>query len=244
MSNNKLKKYLKRKLPVTEGEKQLTPCILTDSKGRYLRELCNSDIEREIVWWDYSGRTTSKGYSWLVDNLDRQITRLGNVHVYIWLGTCDLTTYDHSFISPSSESDTTIKSICDIYRQIIQLIRDRPNCRLTFLEIPVYSIVEWNKYKRHDKPNSFKKQDDLLIGQVIALNEKIRGLNSELSSRAASPIFSTDISHIQTNSRSHKTTIRDNYNFSLYKDGIHPTEVLAKVWLKKITQVVQSDCWE
>lgn len=85
-------------MPVTEGEKQLT-----DSKGRYLRELYNSDIEREIIWWDYSGRTTSKGYSWLVDNLDRQITHLGNVHVYIWLGTCDLTTYDHSFISLSSE---------------------------------------------------------------------------------------------------------------------------------------------
>ena len=100
-------------MPVTEGEKQLTPCILTDSKGRYLRELYNSDIEREIIWWDYSGRTTSKGYSWLVDNLDRQITHLGNVHVYIWLGTCDLTTYDHSFISLSSESDTMIKSICD-----------------------------------------------------------------------------------------------------------------------------------
>jgi hypothetical protein len=55
----------------------------TDSKGRYLRELYNSDIEREIIWWDYSGRTTSKGYSWLVDNLDRQITHLDNVHVYI-----------------------------------------------------------------------------------------------------------------------------------------------------------------
>jgi hypothetical protein len=131
-----------------------------------------------------------------------------------------------------------------MYRQIIQLIRDRPNCRLILLEIPVYSIVEWNKYKRHDKPNSFKKQDDLLIGQVIALNEKIRWLNSELNSRTASPIFSTDISHIRANSRSQKTTIRDNYNFSLYKDGINPSEVLAKVWLKKITQVIQSDCWE
>jgi hypothetical protein len=71
MANNKLRKYLKRKLPVTEGEQQLTPCILTDSKGRYLRELCNANKEREIIWWEYSGRTTSKGYSWLVDNLDR-----------------------------------------------------------------------------------------------------------------------------------------------------------------------------
>jgi hypothetical protein len=112
MANNKLRKYLK-KMPVTEGEKQLTPCILTDSKGRYLRELCNFDKEREIIWWEYSDRTTSKGYSWLVDNLDRQITCVGNVHVYIWLGTCDLTTYDHSFISLSSEF------ICDVSRQII-----------------------------------------------------------------------------------------------------------------------------
>jgi hypothetical protein len=41
----------------------------------------------------------------------------------------------------------------------------------------------------------------------------------------------------------HRTgTVKTQYNFNLYADGIHPDNLLAKTWLKKITGQIQLNC--
>ena len=106
----------------------------------------------------------------------------------------------------------------------------------------MFSIYEWNKYNGCPELCPYKKQDDQLIENLYQLNTQIRDLNQTLNT--VSPVFSVDISHNQSkNSKSKKTTPRDQYNFLLYRDGIHPPEQLAKVWLKKVALQIQDDCW-
>ena len=245
MSNNKLKKYLKRKLPDISGNKHCTPIIISDSKGNYLHDFVQTEIELELRWYCVKGRTAEQGYIWLQQNIDQLITRLQSIHIYIWLGTCDLTKYFHPFVSLSSCDDSKLQSVISVFHKYAELVKSKPECHITFLEIPTYSIYEWNKYRNHPNPAQFKKEDDQLITQVNKLNELIRDLNTEINTSQPSPVFSHDIFHNQEKTSKSKTyTIRQSYNFTLYKDGIHPSENLAKVWLKKIALTVQKDCWE
>jgi lysophospholipase L1-like esterase len=59
-----------------------------------------------------------------------------------------------------------------------------------------------------------------------------------------SPNFANDISNLHEKTfKSKKITLRDNYQFDMYFDGIHPTTDLARVWLKKIALQIQKDRW-
>ncbi|CAC5378193.1 unnamed protein product [Mytilus coruscus] len=242
MSEGKLKKYLKRPLPPIIGNKILTPVILTDSKGFGLWDQVSTQVELEIRWWCKSSRTSQKGFTWLQQNIAQNIERIGNIHLYVWLGTCDLTTYDSKFISITSEQNI-IQQITDIYQQIVEFLKSYPGCKITFLEIPPYSIIDFNSYKKHDNPSSFKNQDEQLLKNVQELNNNIRYINSTLDT--SSPNFAKDINHHhqEKTSKSKKLTLRDNYMFKLYRDGIHPKPTLSKVWLKKLATQIQRQCW-
>jgi len=65
MTERKLRKYLSKPLLPLEGHKILTPIILTDSKARYLKDICTSQIEPKIIWRYKSGQSTKEGYNWL-----------------------------------------------------------------------------------------------------------------------------------------------------------------------------------
>jgi hypothetical protein len=124
---------------------------------------------------------------------------------------------------------------------IITLIQGYPVCKVTFLEIPVYSIYLWNKAKEHPDPRSFISKDNTLISHILDANHKIRALNNSLSVR--SPGFNNDVYHpITCHTKNKHKRARDLYNFNLYL-GIHPKELLAKVWLRKIIQRIRIDCW-
>ena len=242
MSERKLQKYLKRSLPPVIGNKTLTPIVLTDSKGRYLHDFCHTEVELEIRWRYKSGRTSHEGLKWLRDNLNSEIGRLDNIHLYIWLGTCDLTNYNGQFISLSTD-EGIIPYIIAQYQEIINLFKQYPACKITFFEIPPYSIIDFNKTRGHQNPSSYKKDEELLLQKVDELNNHIRYINSTLNT--FSPNLSVDLSqhHQSKTSKQHKLTLRDNYMFQLYKDGIHPLPTLAKVWLRKIALHIQKDCW-
>jgi hypothetical protein len=88
----------------------------------------------------------------------------------------------------------------------------------------------------------FKSEDDILLKQIQELNQHIYYINSTLGTRT--PNFSTDIQHrINTSNKNSKKKARNQYNFQLYKDGIHPTANLAKVWLRKLSYQIKIDCW-
>ena len=99
------------------------------------------------------------------------------------------------------------------YNKIINLVQQYENSKVTILETPVYSIYHWNCHRKHKSPDEFKDQDSTLADQVIRLNTKVKELNDRINITPAT---------------------RTQYNINLYAAGVHPDNLLAKTWLKKI----------
>ena len=242
MTDHKLLKYLNKPFVPPVGNKQLTPVVISDSKGLCLRRASTTPFELQIKWWSVKGRTSEQALNWLRENLAVKVGHLDNISAYIWLGTCDLTAYKDGFVSLKSETEETIQTVTSNFQQIVELFKEYPGCKLTFLETPIYSIYEWNVHRGHPEPLIYKQQDNDLIQQIQQVNAEIKNINQTLGSRT--PKFTDDIRH-PTNSKSkndHRKP-RDQYNFKLYKDGIHPDRNLARVWLRKISNQVKNDCW-
>jgi hypothetical protein len=92
---------------------------------------------------------------------------------------------------------------------------------------------------------------DKIIGVIVwvpvgfwngPLNEYIRHLNSR--TEKISPNFSQDLSHKKSNKSKNKHSLtRDNYNFQLYRDGVHPHPELARTWMRKLAVKIRDECW-
>lgn len=243
MTEYKLLKYLSKPfdIPII-GERKLTPVIFSDSKGRYLERSVATPFEQQFKWWCEKSRTSTKGLTWLRDNLDEKIGRLHKIHAYIWVGTCDLTVYNRGYISLRSDTHESIDILLSNLHKIVELFQIYPDSKLSFLEIPIYSIYEWNNYQKHPDVNQFLAQDELLIDQIHRANIQIKDINILLNSRA--PSLNADIKHSTgKNSKNHHKRERDQYNWTLYKDGIHPKVNLSKVWLRKLATQIKGDCW-
>ena len=99
---------------------------------------------------------------------------------------------------------------------------DYTQVKLVFLEVPIYSLKNWNEHCKHKDPSTFKDQDQQLQAQIITIHvdKEIRKLNVDLSTK--SPDFSV---FLKASCR-HRTRSRHDtwyyYNFDLYIDGIHP----------------------
>ena len=245
MSNSKLVKFLNNTKEPPTTEKKFTPVIFSDSKGNYLQNHVRSShpVEREIVFWCKGGAKIKDRFNWLESVLQQKIAELGAIWIYVWFGTCDLTSYNKKFISISSYSDEKITILSFYYNKIINLVQQYENCKVTILETPVYSIYHWNCNRKHKSPDEFKDQDTTLADQVIKLNTKVKELNDTINSH--SPKFSNDL---QTKSKykkgDHRTSAtRTQYNFNLYTDGVHPDNLLAKTWQKNITDQARLNCW-
>ena len=104
--------------------------------------------------------------------------------MYVWLGTCDLTSYNKNYISISSYRDEKLTVLSYYYNKY-------ENCKVTILETPVYSICHWNCHRKHKSPDEFKDQDSTLADQVIRLSTKVKELNDKINSH--SPKFSNDL---------------------------------------------------
>ena len=94
-----------------------------------------------------------------------------SLYIYIWIGTCDLTRKNKQYISLANHDNSSLNTIKENVEEIATILQSYPTYTLTFLEIPVYSIYELNKYKDHTEQNQFKEQDEQLISQVRALND-------------------------------------------------------------------------
>jgi hypothetical protein len=58
----------------------------------------------------------------------------------------------------SAERKISHKNL-EYIQTIIDLRKEHPGCKVTILEIPVYSIVSWNKHSGHKNPEQFTEQD-------------------------------------------------------------------------------------
>ena len=93
---------------------------------------------------------------------------------------------------------------------------------------------QWYAGKGKKNPETFSEQDEQLSEQIYQLNGIVRDLNKELGS----PEFSSDLLNNNKHRSGSKRTAKKKrqYNFNLYKDGIHPGDLLAKAWLRKIEE--------
>ncbi|CAG2220939.1 unnamed protein product [Mytilus edulis] len=244
MTEHKLEKYLKKTFNPPIGPSRLVPVVLSDSKARYLQSECKLSPEIDIKWWFKSGQTSTSGLAWLKDNLASKIGHLDNISLYVWLGTCDFTDYSRcdKIITLKHNPEEAASQLINNLKEFATLLAEYPGCKITFLEIPIFSIYIWNRLHDHPDPNRFKADDNTLIKQILVVNDQIRALNNDHSSR--SPSFSADIYHpISCNSKNTHRHGRDLYNFNLYLDGIHPKSALARVWLRKLAHRIKLDCW-
>jgi hypothetical protein len=227
MSKGKLQAYLARPFEIPTGSKTITSIILSDSKGFNLKDQVTNIVEQNMKWWCKPGRDSTQTLNWIRQNISDQIGHYDNIALYIWIGTCDLTRKNKQYIPLANHDNSSLNTIKEHFEEIAKILQSYPACTLTFLEISVYSIYIPTKYKGHKEPNQFKEQDELLISQVRALNDYIRKLNIRL--QKTSPNFSQEINHKKSsNSKNKYQLLRDNYNFTLYRDGVHPARELAR----------------
>lgn len=243
MSEPKLHKFLQTNTVPTVSVRSVTPVILSDSKGRFLSDQVDpvENVESQIIWWSESGAKIQDRYNWLTSNLDREINQIGNIHLFIWLGTCNLTKKSGKFIQLAHNDDTEVELITYYIGKIIDLLKGYTGSRVTFLEIPEYSIVSYNKYHGHHNPSSFRIADKELQSQIYTLNGKIRDINESLNT--ISPEFTSDLRTKRTFRRRRRIIVQHYTNFSLYSDGIHPKNLLARYWLRKLAIYIANTCW-
>ena len=69
-----------------------TPVLLSDSKGFYLKGQVRANPERFIEFWGNRGDNSDDSLNFLRNHLASEVQRLQHISLFIWIGTCDLTT--------------------------------------------------------------------------------------------------------------------------------------------------------
>lgn len=217
------------------------PVVLSDSKGRYLKDqTVDKHPERKIVWWIHPGTTVQQNLQWLKEKAVKTFQDLGQIHItlFIWLGTCDLTFKTGKYIFLKSSDFQVVTDLCQGLRDIYTFIHQFPTVRLIFLQVPFYSIYWWNKFHNHPDPDQFLKKDDILHEQLLEVNKYIITLNEFLGQN--SPDFNLDI--LASRKRHYDLQTSYSTSFALYLDGIHPSPTLAKLWLLRLCLRLNKDC--
>ena len=217
-----------------------TAIVLTDSKGKYLKRERELPVENNLQFWHKSGASTYSGLKYLRDNIDDAVRRCRHIIVYVWLGTCDLTVLDHKtrYINLRSTDNESVNNLIKVYRDFHKLIAQYPTVELAFLEIPIYSIVCWNRTHGHKHSEVFVSDDLKLEHQINLVNRWIRETNLLL--RKHSPKFSCDIQNSRKSYRMRRSRFSYKFN-SYYLDGIHPCKQLSKLWLLRIASMFKND---
>ncbi|MCG7867917.1 MAG: hypothetical protein JAY74_16355 [Candidatus Thiodiazotropha taylori] len=238
MSDNRLQKYIDRPL-IPPGRLKRQCILISDSKGNYLKS--HSDLIDQFGYFiDFQCRPGARFadyFCWLNLNLHKKVRQYGNIVLYVWLGTCDLTCRKGRFVELRHTDD--ISAVLYLKNQInryLKFVASFSSVKLVFLEIPPYSIVEWNKSKGHRNPGSFQSQDLILYERICHVNDYIQEVNE--TKTVNSPRFHLDLMKY----RKRKGHSIKSINYSPYKDGIHPKLTLARCWMKRIVSLVFKDC--
>ena len=114
----------------------------------------------------------------------------------------------------------------------------RQRLPLTLLEVPIFSLREYNQSVGHHHPHLFVDQDNHLHREINRINETIREFNT--ISYKVSPQLSLDLERNRTNVFHGRRQYYHNYK--LYRDEIHPKSLLGKLWLRKLSIMVKKGC--
>ena len=239
MSLSKIEKYLDRPLKTHKFQTKYG-ILLSSSKGNYVKP--HSDILKsvnfDIEFACKAGGTFPYQFHWLKRNLPSRVSYYGRVVIFVWLGTCDLTVKTDQYIDLKHGTEGEAVSAVTTYIQnFVSFAAQFPTVELYFIEIPPYSIVEWNRYKGHPSPSDFQAHDILLDRRVILINEVIKQVNDLKS--FSSPRFRLDVQRYRKQQGGNQ---RRSINFNLFKDGIHPSPTLARCWMKRLVSKIIDFC--
>ena len=216
------------------------PVLLSDSKGLRLQNQISGSPASYIRFWCQSGADSANRLQYLRDNLAHELQTLGNITLYVWVGTCDLTDKQGNFISLAAQDNTRVNQLTTNLREIYHFTRQfGDSVKLVFLHLPVYSIYHWNlAHNYQGNTEQFKNDDYKLNLQVSDVNFFIEDTNRLL--HANTPKFSLDL----TKPRSRQSSpIVYSLNFKLYSDGVHATNELATLWLVRLCRLIRDDCY-
>lgn len=239
MTENKINKSLDtfadlhRDLP----RRQKTAVFLSDSKGNYLKREITTRLERDIEWLCEGGITSINGIDWFKTEYQKRLKDIGPLEVYVWFGSCDLTSKKNGFISLNSSHINDSARLVRAYEKFSEFAQSE-GFSVVFLEVPILSIKEYNKFWGHENPEIFEDQDRTLQSCLKIVNEEIQRLN--FVNDKHSPNFSVDIWRCRKNRGKQPKYF---YNYVLFKDGVHPRPLLAKLWLKRIAALIRQDCY-
>lgn len=239
MNKTKLERYLASGPSFTEGyiRQVATPILLTDSKGDYLSEQSENCVDNSIVWLGGKGWTSTRGLEYFRRKCRGLKERYDNSHLFVWLGTCDLTTKNRKYVYLNENYSRDAAKLMLNLRKFSNLAR-RENLQITVLEIPVFCIRAFNKYHGHREAEIFEEQDKNLHLAIECVNKEIRKINR--SNIKISPKFNCDLQITRKNNSKYN---KYRFNFSQFRDGIHPNPLLSKYWLRRISEIVDLHCF-
>lgn len=236
--SNKIRKFLDKKKNdciVDHTWTNTTAIVITDSKGRYCQTATNNcNGEQLIKWWVRGGRKSVDGVKLVQRNIHYFNNSNNNIILYIWLGTNDFTTKVGKYSHLKTLGNESVDDILSNYHIILNLITNE-NCKVVFLHCPIFSISEYNRHKGHPNPQIFEHFDVVVKNQIAKLNDEIIRLNG--INQVHSPHFTVLV--YGTTRLSGRYVSR--YIFELYRDGLHPDDLLAKAWLMMIVRQVVKD---
>lgn len=187
--NANILKYKQKVVP----EVSWKPVILTDSKGRYVRQVKNSgyEIEQKILWLGRAGFNSSDAVRFLTaEKINSLLKYHKRICLFIFIGACDFTYKRKRQIHLRKPVCNTLQ----VYYDNLLYIKRRcagSRIRLTFLHIPYYSIRIRNKIKGHGNADVFREDDKELSRIIDAVNSRTDDLNSDMTTY--SPRLNADL---------------------------------------------------
>ena len=241
MTESRLHKFLERETLGVEKGYSWKPVIFSDSKAAYLERFKQEEcVGSNILWNIYRGNNSGQITRRVKDTLNDLVASYGKVHVYLWVGTCDLTIKRGDFIDLQDNTEQALRSLSDNLLQLEEFFQGRSSAKLTILQIPYYSIRKWNSLKGDDTSESPQNiEKDLELKRLVDVsNGVIDQINFRLSTR--SPKFNLDI---ERQSKKRQQAPKISINWGLFKDGVHPDDLLARVWLRNICKGIIRECY-
>ncbi len=189
MSRANLLTFLERNsLCIPTYDPVSVPVLLSDSKGRYLRQL-HQARNLDIDFLDFPGLTTVNALGVLQAHLPRILRRRGKpAVVYIWTGTCDLTQKQGRFLTLRDNRDSCLQDILTGYRAIKHYASSL-NCTVKFITVPYYSVEIYNQYKGHPASTQFRSIDKEVKLRISRINSAILNLNREFGRNTLSSLM-------------------------------------------------------
>ena len=203
--------------------------LLSDSKGRYLRKQVCRDNNINIHFINH------KGANIFSEGLIQQTVRAARFErkpiALIWFGTCEFTVKTGKVIRVPDRPECIellVEQVIVKYRELKNRIqRVNSSAEVYFVECPPMSIKRWIE-KHSCRGDEYIADDVKLTNLIKTFNRRLCELNGGIEL----PKITQDM--IRSSKPKNRSKTKYKVNWTLYTDGIHPCDLLAKLWLYRL----------